>query len=79
MPTYDDGMSVQEIQTQLEKLTPKELVEVEKRVRVLRVITAPGYKERVAEAHRRMDAGKMVKSEDFEARIGGMRGKKLAR
>jgi hypothetical protein len=63
-------MSVQEIQDQLEKLTPEELAEVEKRIRVLRVVTAAGYKERIAEAHRRMDAGNKISQEEFEARIG---------
>jgi hypothetical protein len=64
-------MSVQEIQNQLEKLTPEELAEVEKRIRILRVITVPGYKERIAEAHRRMDAGQKVTQEEFEAKVGG--------
>ncbi len=60
-------MSVQEIHQQLEKLTPEELAEVEKHVRVLRVITAPGYAERIAEAHRRMDAGHKVTEEQVDA------------
>lgn len=62
-------MSVQEINTQLEKLSPEELIEVEKRIRILRVITAPGYKERIAEAHKRMDAGHFVTQEQIEAEV----------
>jgi hypothetical protein len=64
------NMSVQEIQAQLGNLTPQELTDVERHIRVLRVITAPGYKERIAAAHRRMDAGEGVSSEEFEARVG---------
>jgi hypothetical protein len=66
-------MSVQEIHQQLEKLTPEELAEVEKRVRILRVITAPGYAERIAEAHRRMDAGQKFTEEQVEAAMAARR------
>ena len=62
-------MSMREIQEELEKLTPVELAEVEKRIRVLRVTSAPGYLDKVTEANRRMDAGKMVTQEEFEARL----------
>jgi len=62
-------MSVSEIQAELEKLSPEELSEVEKRIRVLRVITAPGYREKITEANRRMDAGHKVSAETFEARL----------
>lgn len=64
-------MSVQQIQEELKKLTPDELAEVEKHARLLRTITAPGYKERIAEAQRRMDAGKFVAQQEFEAKIAG--------
>ena len=66
-------MSVQEINVQLEKLTPEELAEVEKRVRILRVVTAPGYAERIAAAHRRMDAGHKLTEEQLEAAIAARR------
>ena len=62
-------MSVREIQVELEKLTPEELAEVEKRIRVLRVTSAPGYIEKITEANRRMEAGKYVTQEEFEARL----------
>ncbi len=62
-------MSVREIQVELEKLTPEELSEVEKRIRILRVTTAPGYRERITEANRRMDAGQKVSAEEFEAKV----------
>lgn len=62
-------MSVAEIQSQLVKLTPEELAEVEKLIRVLRVTSAPGYRERIAEAHRRMDAGRKVSAEEFESKV----------
>ena len=62
-------MSVQEIQAQLGKLTPAELADVERRIHVLRVINAPGYKERIAAANRRLDAGQSVSSQQFEAKL----------
>jgi hypothetical protein len=62
-------MSVQEIQVQLEKLSAEELAEVEKRVRILRVVTAPGYKEKIAEAQRRVDAGKLLTAEEVEVEL----------
>lgn len=64
-------MSVQQIRDELSKLTPEELAEVEKHIRILRVITAPGFKERIADAHRRMDAGEFVTQEQLEAKIAG--------
>jgi hypothetical protein len=63
-------MSVREIQAELEKLTPEELAEVEQRIRVLRVTSAPGYREKITEANRRMESGKKVTGEEFEARLG---------
>lgn len=62
-------MSVREIQVELEKLTPEELSEVEKRIRILRVTMAPGYRERITEANRRMDAGHKISAEVFEAKV----------
>jgi len=62
-------MSVQQIQEELKKLTPDELTEVEKHIRLLRVVNAPGFKERIAEAHRRMDAGHFVTQEEVEEKI----------
>jgi hypothetical protein len=62
-------MSVQEIQTQLGNLTPEELTEVERHIRLLRVITAPGYKERITAANRRLDSGQGLPAEEFEAKI----------
>ena len=62
-------MSFREIMVELEKLTPEEFAEVEKRIRVLRVTSAPGHREKITEANRRMDAGKKVSAEVFEARL----------
>jgi hypothetical protein len=63
-------MSVREIQVELEKLSPEELSEVEKSIRVLRVTSAPGYRQKITEANRRMEAGQKVSSEAFEAKLG---------
>ena len=62
-------MSVREFHVELEKLTPAELSEVEKRIRILRVTMAPGYRERITEANRRMDAGHKVPAGEFEAKV----------
>ena len=72
-------MSVQEINVQLEKLTPTELAEVETRVRILRVTTAPGYKERITAANRRLAAGEGVSDVDFEAKLARRVGRARAR
>lgn len=62
-------MSVQEIQAQLVSLTPEELSTIERHIRLLRVINAPSYKERITAANRRLDAGQGVTQEEFEARL----------
>jgi hypothetical protein len=62
-------MSVREIQMELEKLTPEELGEVEKRIRILRVTSAPGYRDRITEANRRMESGQRVSADEFEAKL----------
>lgn len=62
-------MSVKDIQQQLEKLTPEELTQVEQYLKVLRVISAPGFKERIADANRRMDAGQKITQAQFEAML----------
>lgn len=54
---------------ELEKLTPEELNEVEKRIRVLRVTSAPGYRDRITEANRRMESGQRVSADEFEAKL----------
>ena len=62
-------MSVQEIQAQLGNLSPEDLSSIERHIRLLRVINAPGYKERISAANRRLEAAGGIAQEEFEARI----------
>ena len=61
-------MSVQEIQSQLTKLTPQELAEVVRFLDTLRQTQSPEFKRELAERHREMDAGRKI-SEAELARI----------
>ena len=58
-------MSVQELEQQLATLSPAELERVEKLVRILRHVNEPGWKERVAQAHAEMDAGRKYYEADL--------------
>lgn len=61
-------MSVQEIQSQLAKLTPDEQAAVARFLDTLRQIHTPEFARELAERHREMDAGRKV-SEAELARI----------
>lgn len=61
-------MSVQEIQSQLTKLTPQELAKVARFLESLRQTHTPEFARELAEGHREMDAGRKI-SEAELARI----------
>lgn len=61
-------MSVQDIQTQLAKLTPQEQEDVARFLATLRQTHAPEFARELAERHREMDAGRKI-SEAELARI----------
>lgn len=53
-------MSVQEMKTQLERMSPADRSELESFLRAKRVADRPGFSERIAAAQQRMDAGQAV-------------------
>jgi hypothetical protein len=53
-------MNVWEIKCLIERLTPGEMAEVESFLKALRRARDPAFQKKVAEAHRRMDAGRYV-------------------
>jgi len=61
-------MSVQEIQSQLTKLTPSEQAGVARFLETLRQTHSPEYARELAQRHREMDAGRKI-SEAELARI----------
>ena len=61
-------MSVQEIQSQLTKLTPREQADVARFLDTLRHTHSPEFARELAERHREMDAGRKI-SEAELARI----------
>ena len=68
-------MSLLEIKQELQRLTAAELAEVEGFLRALRVKNSPGFRERIAEANRRMDAGEKISDEQIEAEFKRLRSK----
>lgn len=60
-------MSVAQVIEGIRQLSPKEREEVENILRILKVVEAPGYRERIAQAHAEMDAGKKVSQAEVEA------------
>lgn len=58
-------MSVQEIQSQLAKLSPQELANVARFLDSLRQTHTPEYARALAEAHREMDAGRKISEADL--------------
>lgn len=69
-------MSLAEIKEEILRLSPEELLEVEKLIRIQKVVTAPGFRERIARAHAEMDAGRKVTQEQVEAFVAERRAKK---
>ena len=61
-------MSVQEIQSQLLKLTPQEQADIAKFLEAIRQTQTPEFARELAERHREMDAGRKI-SEAELARI----------
>ena len=53
-------MSVEEIQTQLTKLTPAEQANIARFLASLREAHSPEFAREIAEAHREMDAGRKI-------------------
>jgi hypothetical protein len=62
-------MSVQEVKSQLERMSPLERSELEAFLRAKRVADRPGFVDRVAEARRRMDAGDAVSAVELRAML----------
>lgn len=53
-------MSVQELRSQLTKLTPQEQGNVARFLETLREAHSPGFAHELAEGHREMDAGRKI-------------------
>jgi hypothetical protein len=53
-------MSVQEIQSQLTKLTPEEQANVARFLETLREAHSPAFVRELSERHREMDAGRKI-------------------
>lgn len=58
-------MSVQDIQTQLTKLTPREQEDVARFLATLRQTQTPEFARELAEGHREMDAGRKITEADL--------------
>ena len=53
-------MSVQEMKMQLERMSPGERSELESFLRTKRAVDRPGFRDKIAAAQQRMDAGQVV-------------------
>jgi hypothetical protein len=62
-------MSLTEVKEEIRRLSADERAEVEKFLKILRVVNAPGYRERIATANAEMDAGQGVSQEQFAAAV----------
>ena len=69
-------MSLAEIKVEIQRMSAEELLEVEKLLRIRRVVSAPGYRERIARARAEMDAGHKVTQEEMEAFMAQRRSEK---
>lgn len=58
-------MSVQEIQSQLTKLTPREQADAARFLETIRQTHAPEFARELAEGHREMDAGRKITEADL--------------
>ena len=61
-------MSVREIQSELTRLSPRELADVARFLTTLRETNSPEYRSELTQRHRDMDAGRKI-SESELARI----------
>lgn len=62
-------MSLAQIKEEIQRLSAEERAEVEKFLKILRVVNAPGYRERIAKANAEFAAGRGISQEQFEAAI----------
>lgn len=60
-------MSLNQVKEEIQRMSADERAEVEKFLRILRVTSAPGYRERIAQANAEMDAGIKFSREDLQA------------
>ena len=67
-PTVGD-MSVQEIERQIELLTPEDQARVESFVRLLRKVNSAEFRARIASAHAEFDAGRKITARELEASL----------
>ena len=58
-------MSVQEIQSQLTKLTPQEQADIARFLESIRQTHTPEFARQLAEGHREMDAGRKISEADL--------------
>ena len=58
-------MSVQEIQSQLTKLTPREQADIARFLETIRQTHTPEFTRELAEGHREMDAGRKISEVDL--------------
>jgi hypothetical protein len=66
-------MSVQEIQSQVSKLSREEQLQVEAFLKAQRLAQSSEHKTKVAAAHRRMDAGHFVTMDELKALLAKQR------
>lgn len=60
-------MSLAEVKEEIQRMSAEELLEVEKILRIQRVVKSPGYRERITRSHAEIEAGKKVTQEQVEA------------
>ncbi|MBS0633459.1 MAG: hypothetical protein JSS11_16235 [Verrucomicrobia bacterium] len=66
-------MSVQEIQSQLAKLTPQEQASVARFLETLRQTHAPEFARELAQGHREMDAGRKISEAELAKLLAATR------
>ena len=62
-------MGLQEIKQQIAGLSSDDQAQLESYLKAMRTARAPGFQERVAAAHGRMDAGEAVSSAELRAML----------
>jgi hypothetical protein len=62
-------MSVQELKQQIAGLSSDDQAQLESYLKAMRTARAPGFQERVAAAHQRMDRGEAVSSTELRAML----------
>jgi len=69
-------VSVQQVKTELERMSATERAQVQGYLRILRWKESPGLTERLANAHRAMDAGRKIGPEQVDAHLSRIRAQK---